>query len=91
MVLSAEARAYKQEAALRALQTRQRPLSGPVAVSIAWYRKRRAGDLDKRLGVVLDALQGVAYANDSQIVALTATRHESPDNPRVDITITEAA
>ena len=48
----------------------------PVGVRIEWHRKRKAGDLDKRLGVMLDALQGIAYENDSQIVDLKARRFD---------------
>ena len=84
--LSNEARAYKARVAEdhKCVAT----LDGPVMVSLAWYRSRRSGDLDKRLGVLLDALQGVGYASDSQIVALHATRHEDKGHPRVEVTIT---
>lgn len=61
--------------------------SGPVWVSIVWYRGRKSGDLDKRLGVLLDALQGSVYANDSQIVKLWAERLEDKANPRVEVTV----
>ena len=40
---------------------------GEVAVRVVWHRKRRSGDLDNRIKVFLDALAGIAYANDSQI------------------------
>lgn len=88
VVLSKDARLYKQAAALSALaQGVRTPLTGPVALSIAWYRARKSGDLDKRLGVLLDALQGVAYLNDGQIVELHATRHDDPSHPRVEVTL----
>lgn len=85
--LSNEARKYKENIA----QLGGRGvLDGPVRVTVDWYRSRKSGDLDKRLGVVLDALQGVFYASDAQIVALAARRFEDPKNPRVEITV-EAA
>lgn len=58
----------------------------PVELSIVvvWRRERKAGDLDKRLGVLLDAMQtwtdksGIEhpgiYDNDSQVVQLWARR-----------------
>lgn len=84
MVLSDEAREYK---ALVRQAFRRAELRGEISVSIAWYRERRSGDLDKRQGVVLDALQGVAYATDAQITRLLAMRFEDPKNPRVIVTV----
>lgn len=43
------------------------PRPTEVAVSLVWYRKARRGDLSNRLKVLEDALEGVAYENDSQI------------------------
>lgn len=83
MHLSNEARRYK--AALAAM--RRQMLDGPVMVTLDWYRSRKAGDLDKRIGVLLDALQGVAYHNDSQIVELRARRYDDKRNPRVEVTV----
>lgn len=80
MVTSAAARKYK--AAVAQMGSKW-SISGPVVLDIIWHRGRKSGDLDKRIGVVLDALQGVAYENDSQIVELRARRYEDKDNPRV--------
>jgi Holliday junction resolvase RusA-like endonuclease len=76
MVTSAAARDYKQ--AIPALAGKQPKILAPtpVMVSVIWYRAMKSGDLDKRLGVVLDALQGVSYESDSQIVELHAYRLE---------------
>lgn len=84
VLLSREAREYKKHVALIATGT---PHDGPVAITIDWYRGRAAGDLDKRLGVAIDALQGVLYANDSQIVELAARRHDAPGNPHIVVTV----
>lgn len=87
MVTSAAARTYKARVAqLRGYGVH----TGPVAIDIAWYRGRKSGDLDKRIGVVLDALQGVLYDNDSQIVAIHATRHEDASNPRIEVEVAPA-
>jgi Holliday junction resolvase RusA-like endonuclease len=89
MVTSKMARLYKQAAGLSALCQGVKPIVGPLSLTVVWYRGRKSGDLDKRLGVLLDALQGAAYANDSQIVELHATRSDAdPKNPRVEVTLT---
>ena len=60
---------------------------GPVLVSLAWHRGRKAGDLDNRIKQVLDALRGVAYADDGQVSAIHAYRYESPRNPYCVLTL----
>src|SRR3990167_9411577 len=87
IVKTAAARAYQQGVKLRALAQGCRPISGPVVVTIQWFRAARRGDLDNHLKVVLDALQGVAYRNDNQIVELHAYRLEDHQNPRLQIVI----
>jgi Holliday junction resolvase RusA-like endonuclease len=63
-----------------------------VSINVVWHRGMKAGDLDKRLGVLLDALQRTTingipcpglYTNDSQIVQLWARRcDEHPTIPK---------
>lgn len=74
MVLSAEARQYKADMRLLVRGQKCIVAPAPVRVTVRWFRARKSGDLDKRLGVLLDALQGVCYENDSQIVELHAYR-----------------
>lgn len=63
------------------------PLDGPLAVSLAFVLPRptsepkrrtrpatRRPDVDKLARAVLDALTGPAFADDSQVVSLTATK-----------------
>lgn len=84
MVTSREAREYKARVSL--LGSRNKLAAGPIRLCIEWHRGRRSGDLDKRVGVLLDALQGVLYDNDSQIVELIAKRFDDAGNPRVAVT-----
>lgn len=87
-VLSATARLYKQAVGLSAIcQGVRTPVTHPVAVTIRWFRARKAGDLDNRLKIVLDALNGIAYADDKQIVELHAYRADDKANPRVEISL----
>jgi crossover junction endodeoxyribonuclease RusA len=86
MVMSAEGRAYKKRVAEMGGGVELE--EGDVCLWLDFYRPRKSGDLDNRLKVVLDALQGIAYANDRQVVEIHARRYEDKDNPRVEITIT---
>lgn len=45
-------------------------------------------DLDNIAKIVLDALNGIAYKDDSQVVKLTVEKHYS-DNPRVEVSLWE--
>lgn len=89
MVTSAAAREYKQKIPWLCRGRTMIAAPTPVKVSVRWYREIRSGDLDKRLGVVLDALQGVAYQNDSQVVELHAYRADGQE-ARIEVTV-EAA
>jgi len=59
-----------------------------VKVMLAWYRTERRGDLDKRIGILLDSLQGVAYESDAQIAEIHARRVEGR-RARVELIVTE--
>lgn len=90
IVVSDEARAYKSGAKLRALTQGMRPLLGPVYVSLTVYRAERRGDLDNKIKVALDALQGVGYTNDSQVTELHARLEDDPSNPRLVVWVESA-
>jgi Holliday junction resolvase RusA-like endonuclease len=92
MVLSPAARTYKAqvvaEAALYGFECIPQP--EPVAIRLDWFRGRKSGDLDKRIGILLDALQGVLYGNDNQIVAITARRFDDKNKPGVHVMVSRA-
>ena len=85
MVKSDEARQYQQLAWLLAKQAVPEPLGGPVALSLRFYRPQRRGDLDNRIKIVLDALQGALFANDSQVTEIHAYQDDDKQRPRVEI------
>jgi Holliday junction resolvase RusA-like endonuclease len=89
MVVSDEARNYKQDVSEIVSELQTRAVTGNVAVHILVYRPRKAGDLDNSLKILIDSLRGVAYVDDSQIVAIHAYRHEDKKNPRVVVTVEE--
>lgn len=45
-------------------------------------------DLDNIVKIVLDALNGVAFADDKQVISISAGKHYSAD-PRVEVYVTE--
>jgi hypothetical protein len=87
VLLSSVARKYLK--ALPALLPDVQPIDGPLKVEIRWFRARKAGDVDKRGAILLDALQGIAYGNDSQIADYRIVRDDSqPKAARMVVTIT---
>jgi crossover junction endodeoxyribonuclease RusA len=88
VLLSAEARRYKEDAGMVALAAGVRPVDGPVALTVTLYRPAKRGDLDNRIKVLLDALGGgIAYRDDSQVVELHAYRRDDAANPRVEVQV----
>ena len=89
VVRSAEAEAYCYAVGLMTRRYRgtEWPTRGAaVAVAVRWVRAKAAGDLDNRLKVLLDALQGVLYWDDGQVAELHAYRDDSDrHHPRVDV------
>lgn len=80
-VVSKEAKAYKQEAGLRArLAGLREPLTGPVSLVIRMLPKltkkgeasKTRCDLDNILKVAIDSLNGIAYVDDKQVVRILA-------------------
>lgn len=83
-----EAKRYKEVVAMLARVDGAKLLTGPVAVTVAIYRARKAGDLDNFLKILIDALQGICYRNDSQIVEINAMLHDDRHEPRCEVSVT---
>lgn len=84
-VLSSEALAYKNTVKeIAALDTL---VYSDIAVVLKIYRPQRSGDIDNPLKGLFDALKGVVYADDKQIVELHAFRFEDKHNPRIAVQI----
>jgi crossover junction endodeoxyribonuclease RusA len=90
MVVSAEAKAYKQEVAWIAKAAGIELLVGDIAVTMRVYRPAKRGDLDNSTKILLDSLIGIAYTDDSQIVRIVAERYDDKRNPRVEVEVTPA-
>jgi crossover junction endodeoxyribonuclease RusA len=76
MIVSKEARAYKETVKKLVMAHRLHTLSGKIELSIhAYPPDRRKRDLDNLLKVVIDAMQDAGlYANDSQIDKISIQR-----------------
>ena len=73
-----EAKRYSQGIANRLYAEGMRPLVGDVRVDIDWFRvpaRKGPRDIDNILKCLLDALEGIAYRNDSQVTQIRATKH----------------
>ena len=88
-ILSESGRKYKELADVCGAAQKTRVLEGPVRVHATVFFPNRRGDLDNRIKPTLDALQGVCFANDSQIWEVTFSRATDKDRPRVEITVEE--
>lgn len=84
--VSDEAQEYKDAVYYQLI--RQRPVDGDMKITMRIYRARKSGDLDNRIKIVLDALNGIIYHDDKQIVEIHAYRHDDAKRPRVEVEIT---
>lgn len=89
--LSPGARSWKAAAELAIYRAHLVRYAGPVAVTLHVYRERAAGDLDNRVKLTLDSLNGHAWGDDAQVVELHAYRHDDAANPRVEVEIRTVA
>ena len=65
-----------------------RPSQEKVMLSCEFYRSdSRRCDIDNLVKLVQDALNGVAYKDDSQIVGLMAAKHLDKEMPRTVVSI----
>lgn len=87
VVLSAKAKSYKEAVADLAHRLGMRPAVGDVSIAIRLYRNQASGDLDNRIKVTLDALRGVAFEDDKQVVEIHAYRHDDKGNGRIVISV----
>lgn len=97
-VVSAEARAFKSLVAWSAKKHGLEPILGKVALILTLHPKKpkkaskaetRCLDLDNCMKVAIDALNGVAYLDDSQIVDLHILRGEPVKDGALNVIVQE--
>lgn len=87
-VLTRAARDYKEQAGWAARsQYRGKPLTGPLAVEIqlVWPDKRKH-DIDN-IKALLDALTGIVWEDDGQIVDLHTLKDIDPSDPHTEVRV----
>ncbi len=57
------------------------------ALTVRAFRSTRRGDLDNVIKVVGDSLIGVAYADDSAIMRISAEMADDPERPRIEVAV----
>ena len=87
-ILSAEGRRFKSTVATIMLAYRVKPIRGDIIVTGRIYRPRRCGDLSNRIKAAEDAMNGIGFVDDSQIVELHWYRYDDKDDPRCVISVT---
>jgi len=88
-ILSREAREYRAAVQRQLAGIGLKATGSPVALSVALYRPRRAGDADNALKALLDALNGLLWLDDSQIVEIHLWRRDDKARPRVELLVEE--
>ncbi len=68
------------------------PMTGALFCRLEFYRKfnetsRNYGDIDNHAKAILDALSGICYVDDRQIVGANIVKRQDKDEPRIFIDI----
>ena len=94
-ILSAAGRAYKkavQTIYFKEFRTVKVAIpDGPVAVQYVWTRGRKSGDLLNREKALMDALNGLAFTDDSQIIECHAYRRDEKGVPGVVVVVSRVS
>ncbi len=90
-IVSAKGRKFKSDIAVLAKQQGAKLLAGDLSVTFRVFRPKRIGDLDNRLKISQDALKGICFADDKQIIEIHAFRFDDKANPRIEIDLKEIA
>lgn len=89
MVVSNEARSYKEQAGWLAKGAQVDMINGDVSLTVKVFRPQKRGDLDNTLKVLIDSLKGIVYQDDDQVTEIHAFLHDDKHDPRVELEVTE--
>lgn len=82
IVLAKGSRRYIND--IKKLRT-AKPLEGDVYIGIVFFRQRNQGDIDGRLKSLFDALAGVMFLDDKQVVRMHVKNCTDSSDPRVEV------
>lgn len=88
-VLSDAGRRFKSDVAVLAILQGAKILTGDLSVTFRVFRPKKIGDLDNRLKISQDALKGICFEDDRQIIELHGFRFDDAMNPRIEIDLKE--
>lgn len=81
-------RSYERKVRRCARAAGVRPLAGPVSLALeVWPADHHRMDIDNIAKAVSDALNGLAYDDDSQVDLLTVRRRAPSNTPRVLVSV----
>ena len=64
------------------------PHNGLVGLKVRlWFPDRRRRDVDNVVKAIMDALNGLAYSDDSQVIELFVSRQVDRQRPRAEVTV----
>jgi len=89
IIVTPEAKTYKTRIFYQLGSKIENPLRQDVAINFTVFRPSKRGDLDNYNKVMLDALKGICYLDDSQVVEIHAFRADDKTNPRVEFLVYE--
>jgi crossover junction endodeoxyribonuclease RusA len=86
----AATRAHEELVAWTVKGRLRQPLAGPLALKVCFFRStERRVDIDNLLKALMDGANGIAWADDSQVVDVSASRAIDRAHPRTEIEITQ--
>jgi Holliday junction resolvase RusA-like endonuclease len=87
IIVTPEASDYKKQVFIQLRE--YEPLRQNVGVNFTVFRPQRRGDLDNYTKVMFDALKGLVWLDDSQVIEIHSFREDDKLNPRVEFLVYE--
>ncbi len=87
IVVTQEARDYKQAVFFKLREFD--PLRDDVVVNFTVFRPSKRGDLDNYTKIMFDAMNGLVWLDDIQVVEIHSYRADDKNNPRVEVLVYE--